>query len=425
MKRKWSLTIMLGLLTTAQAQTLQACWEAAEQNYPLIRQMDLITKTTDLTVANIGKGWLPQVQATAQATLQSDVTAFPKEMQQLYQQVGLTMDGLKKDQYRVGVDISQTLFDGGAIKSQKAIARQQGQVEQAQQDVSMYAVQRRVNEMYFSLLLLDEQIRLNHDLQQLLEGNEQKLASMYAHGTAAESDHLAVKAERLGACQQLASLESQRHAVASMLSTFCGMSVDKVEKPSEKAATSLQPAGQRPELTAIDAQLRLTEAKEQALAAGLLPRLSLFAQGFYGYPGYNMFEDMMRRRWNLNGMVGARLQWNIGALYTHRNDKAKLQQQRAQAENNREVFLFNNHLEQTQQDEQVERYRQLTATDREIITLRQSVRKAAESKLQHGIIDVNDLLKEINSEHAAQVQQSVHEIQMLKAMFDLKYTKGE
>jgi hypothetical protein len=135
-----------------------------------------------------------------------------------------------------------------------------------------------------------------------------------------------------------------------------------------------------------------------------------------------MFDDMMHHRWSLNGMVGARLTWNIGALYTRKNDKAKIQLQRDMAATNREVFLFNNSLEQMQQRENTQRYRQLMANDEEIIALRSSVRKAAESKLAHGIIDVNDLLKEINAENNAQVQRSIHEIEMLKEMYNMKIT---
>lgn len=178
----------------------------------------------------------------------------------------------------------------------------------------------------------------------------------------------------------------------------------------------------RPELRAIDAQLRLADAQEKALNSALMPRLGVFAQGFYGYPGYNMFEDMMSRKWSLNGMIGARLTWNIGALYTRKNDKAKIQLQRDMAENSRDVFLFNNNLEQIQQNENIARYQRLMSDDEEIISLRSSVRKAAESKLAHGIIDVNDLVKEINSENQARVQQTVHEIEMLKEIYDLKYT---
>ena len=412
-------------LLAATAQTLEECQQAAARNYPMIRQYDLIGKTTDLTVANIQKGWLPKISVQAQATYQSDVTAWPDQMKAMMQQTGISLAGLKKDQYRMGIDVNQTVYDGGAISSQKAIARQQGAVQAAQTEVNIYKVRQRVNEMYFGLLLLDEQMTLNRDLQELLGANEKKLASMLKNGTAAESDYHAVKAERLSVVQQMTGLQSQRQALQRMLSVFCGMEVTSPVKPALTVAALQQQTILRPELRAIDAQIHLANAQEKALNAALMPHIGLFAQGYYGYPGLNMFEDMMRRRWTLNGIVGARLTWNISAFYTHRNDKHKIRLQREMAENQREVFLFNNRLEQIQENENISRYRQLMTADQEMIELRSSVRKAAESKLAHGIIDVNDLVREINAENAARVQQSIHEIEMLKETENLKNTLNQ
>ncbi|WP_176780459.1 TolC family protein [Prevotella sp. tc2-28] len=419
MKKLMLVLMMLPML--ASGQTLEECQQAAESNYPLIQQYGLIEKTTQLTVSNIQKGWLPQVSASAQATYQSDVMAWPDGMKSMLSGMGVDVKGLKKDQYRVGIDLQQTIYDGGVIGSQKRIAREQGKVQTAQNEVNIYNVRRRVNEMYFGLLLLEEQIKLNNDLQTLLAGNERKLESMTKRGTAAESDLQNVKAERLNAIQKATELASQKQMLQRMLSTFCGIEVKGVQKPNINGNANGN-ENRRPELKALDAQISVLNAQEKALNAALMPKVGVFAQGFYGYPGLNMFEDMMRHKWSLNGIVGARVTWNIGALYTRKNDKAKLQLQRDMTENNREVFLFNNNLEQIQQHENIARYQKLMAQDGDIISLRQSVRKAAESKLAHGIIDVNDLVREINQEHAACVQQSVHEIEMLKEIYDNKYT---
>ena len=420
------LFILMTLPLAVQGQTLQECQQAAERNYPLIRQYGLIEQTTALTVENIGKAWLPQVTATAQATYQSDVPAWPDQMQTVYQQLGLNMKGLRKDQYRVGIDVSQTVYDGGMISSQKEIAREQGKVQAAQNDVTLYSVRKRVNEMFFALLMLDKQIELNKDLQELLGGNERKLQSMVKGGTAAESDWMNVKVECLNAEQKGESLESQKRMLQNVLSAFCGIEVRNVTKPAASSvATTRSNASERPEMQLFNAQLSLADAQEKALDAALKPRLGVFAQGYYGYPGYNMFEDMMSHKWSLNGMVGARLTWNIGALYTRKNDKAKIQMQRDITETNRETFIFNNNLEQIQQSEEIQRYRKLMEQDEEIITLRQSVRKAAESKLSHGIIDVNDLVREINQENAARLQLSMHETEMLKQIYDYKYTTND
>ena len=414
---------LIMLSSVSRAQTLEECQQAAEKNYPLIKQYGLIAKTTQLTVKNIQKGWLPQVTASAQATYQSAVTDWPESMQTMYQQMGLNMKGLRKDQYKIGIDLQQTIYDGGAISSQRNIAQQDGKVEEAQTETNLYQVRRRVNEMYFSLLLLNEQIQLNEDVKALLQSSEKKLFAMVKSGTAATSDLDNVRAERLNVEQQNENLKQQKLMLQRMLSVFCGLEVNDTQKPAPiQIASSVN---NRPEMRLYNSQLELTEAKEKALDTQLRPKLGLFAQGFYGYPGLNMFEDMMNRKWSLNGIVGVKLSWNISALYTHKNDKARLNAQREMIENAREVFLFNNKLEEIQQSENISRYQTMMKSDDEIIVLRTNVRKAAESKLAHGIIDVISLLREINNENAAKTQQSIHEIDMLKEMYNLKYTNNE
>ncbi|EFC73113.1 outer membrane efflux protein [Prevotella melaninogenica D18] len=414
---------LIMLSSVSRAQTLEECQQAAEKNYPLIKQYGLIAKTTQLTVKNIQKGWLPQLTASAQATYQSAVTAWPESMQTMYQQMGLNMRGLRKDQYKIGVDLQQTIYDGGAISSQRNIAQQEGKVQEVQTETNLYQVRRRVNEMYFSLLLLNEQIQLNEDVKALLQSSEKKLSAMVKGGTAATSDLDNVRAERLSVEQQNENLKQQKLMLQRMLSVFCGFEVNNTQKPKPIQIASL--VNKRPEMRLYNSQLELTEAKEKALDTQLRPKLGLFAQGFYGYPGLNMFEDMMNRKWSLNGIVGVKLSWNVSALYTHKNDKARLNAQQEMIENAREVFLFNNKLEEIQQSENINRYQTMMKSDDEIIVLRTNVRKAAESKLTHGIIDVISLLREINNENAAKTQQTIHEIDMLKEMYNLKYTNNE
>ena len=423
MRIKVLILSLIASASVAQAQTLDECQRAAEKHYPIIKRYDLIAKTTDLTVKNIQKGWLPQVTAAAQATYQSAVAEWPDHLQSMFQQVGLKMKGLRKDQYKLSIDVQQPIYDGGAISGQRKIASQEGKVQEAENEVNLYQVRRRVNELYFSLLLLNEQIKLNDDVKALLQSSEQKLSAMVKGGTAATSDYENVRAERLSAEQANESLKAQKLMLSRILSVFCGIEIIHLQKPQALDATVS--ANTRPEMRLFDNQLRLSEVQEKALDARLKPHLGLFAQGFYGYPGLNMFEDMMQHKWSLNGLVGVKLSWNIGALYTHKNDKARLRLQREQIENAREVFLFNNSIDEIQQKENINRYRKMMQNDDEIIDLRTHIRKAAESKLAHGIIDVNSLLREINNENAAKAQQAIHEIDMLKEMYNLKFTNNE
>ena len=422
-KKLLLLSVLAVLFPAVRAQSLEECRQAAEHNYPIIRQYDLIARTTELTVRNIQKAWFPQISVTAQGSYQNKVTAWPENLQGLFAQMGLQLQGLSRDQYKVGIDVRQTLFDGGTIGSRREIARGEGAVQAAQTEVDLYKIGQRVHEMYFALLLLDEQLRLNADANALLRSNEAQLAAMLKSGTASAGDFENVKAERLSAEQQQTDLLSQRQTLQRLLSLFCGIPVDSIRRPDVPNLPSGE--NKRPELRLFDCRLQLTDAQEKALDAQLLPQLRFFAQGYYGNPGLNLFEDMMKRRWSWNGIAGLKLTWNLSALYTHRNEKSKLRVQRELIENARQQFLFNNQLDETQQSENVRRFRAIAQRDGEIIALRTAVRKAAESKLAHGIIDVNGLLREINKENAAKTQQAIHEIDMLKAMYDLKFSHNE
>ncbi len=435
---------LIGLTAlTGSAQTLEECQQAAEKNYPLIRRYQLVQSTADLNLDNIHKGWLPQVSAYAQATAQNKVSALPDALTGMLAQQGQQYGGLKKEQYKIGVDVAQTLYDGGRMRQQKEVVRRQSELESAQIETSLYGVRQRVNDLYFGVLLINEKLQLNQDLQALLQSSEQKVGSMVKAGTAATSDLASLQAERMNARQQAVELQSQKTALLRLLSLFVGKEVAEVSRPggfsdrsdksdqsdqsdwSEKSYWSEQSsldASRRPEYRLFNQQIALANAQEKALDARLRPTLSAFAQGYYGYPGFDMFHDMKSTTPSFNGLLGVRLAWNIGALYTRKNDKAQLDVQRQMAQNQLDLFVFNNRLETAQQSENIEKYRKLKAQDDEIIALRAAVRKAAESKLAHGIIDVNDLVKEINSENSAKIQQTTHDIEMLRELYGMKYT---
>lgn len=410
------------MIATAQT-TLNDCQKWAAENYPLLKRYELLQATTDYTVANINKGWLPQLSAGAQATLQSDVMSLPDGLKSIMSQAGYNVKGLKKDQYKVAIDVSQTIYDGGSIKAAKQAARAEGEAKARQNDVDMFAIRDRVNNLFFGILLAEDKLKLNSDLQQLLLDNCRKLEAMVKGGTATNADLDAVKAEYLNARQQQVELSSARNSYVRMLEIFTGRQIEQPLKRPE-AAVPEDIGTQRPELSLFNAQAKQLNARSAQLDAAIRPRLSLFAQGYYGYPGYNMFEDMFSHNWSLNGMIGMRLSWNISSLYTHKNEKRKLATAANEIENARDVFLFNNRLQTTQERMAVERYRKIMTDDDEIIQLRTSVRLAAEAKLSHGIIDVNGLLQEITRENTARTQQSVHEIEMLKAIYELKDKLG-
>lgn len=412
------------LSVSADAQlTLDECQQMASDNYPLLQKYDLVRQTTEYTIKNIQRGYWPQLSLGGQVSYQSEVTDLPDVLSHLLSESSPNYKGMAKDQYQIALDLNQVIWDGGHIKARRDLAASDAEVQVAQADVEMYAIRSRVNELFFGILLLDEKIRLNETLQTLLLDNCRMLETRKMHGTAMESDVDVMRAEYLEARQDLTTLRSMRKSYRQMLAIFIGKdtaSVINLQKPAASLPQTFD--NRRPELNLYAMQMQQTEAQSRLLNVGLRPKLSLFAQGVYGYPGYDMFDSMFDHDLKLNGIVGIRFSWNIGRLYTFKTDKHKLELTRKQIETAREIFLFNNNLQSVRERETVNQYHQMMEEDSDIIRLRTSVRQAAEAKLQHGVIGVNDLLQEITKENRARIDHSLHEMEMLKNIYELKHT---
>lgn len=419
----WGVAVML-LSVSADAQlTLDECQQMASDNYPLLQKYDLVRQATEYTIKNIQRGYWPQLSLGGQVSYQSEVTDLPDVLSHLLSESSPNYKGMAKDQYQIALDLNQVIWDGGHIKARRDLAASDAEVQVAQADVEMYAIRSRVNELFFGILLLDEKIRLNETLQTLLLDNCRMLETRKMHGTAMESDVDVMRAEYLEARQNLTALRSMRKSYRQMLAIFIGKdtaSVINLQKPAASLPQTFD--NRRPELNLYAMQMQQTEAQSRLLNVGLRPKLSLFAQGVYGYPGYDMFDSMFDHDLKLNGIVGIRFSWNIGRLYTFKTDKHKLELTRKQIETAREIFLFNNNLQSVREREAVNQYHQMMEEDSDIIRLRTSVRQAAEAKLQHGVIGVNDLLQEITKENRARIDHSLHEMEMLKNIYELKHT---
>ena len=410
-----------------QAQlTLDECQALARENYPLIKQYGLIELTADYSVANAAKAFLPQVSFTAQATYQSDVASFPDQMLRMYQQIGLDMKGLNKDQYRAALDVNQTIWDGGLFRAREALIKAESNVSAQSVETELYTVRERINRLYFGILILDEQLRQNIALQELLQSNYRLADAYVQNGVATPGDLHAIKAEHLTVSQQYMQIESVAAAYRNMLSEMTGRKIDgsvTFQKPvaTSNGITLVNRLNNRPEWRLFEAQSAQFEAQKQSVTASTMPRLGLFVQGFYGNPGLNLFKDMTENKWTWNYIAGIRLQWNFGNYYTKKGDLQKLMLAKQQVDNRREVFRYNNSLQQIQQYHAIENMRKMMTDDDEIIRLRKTIRLASEAKYANGTITVNDLLKDITSESQASLAKALHELDWLMNIYELKF----
>ncbi|MDR0394906.1 MAG: TolC family protein [Tannerella sp.] len=417
-----------GCVSSVHAQfALDECQVLARENYPLIKQYDLIEQSTGYSVANAAKAYLPQVSLAAQATHQSDVATFPQQMTDIYKQFGIDMKGLRKDQYKIALEMNQTIWDGGFTRAQKDISKAEGEISAQSVETELYTLRERINQLYFGILIIEEQLQQNDLLQALLQNNYKTAEAFVRNGVAMQGDLNVIKAEQLSVSQQRIQIESAVTAYRRMLSVMTGGKVDEaatLEKPAIPAVFPNE-TGNRPELQLFAARAAQFDARKRAVEASVMPRLGFFAQGFYGNPGLNLFKDMTEDAWSWNYMAGVRLQWNFGSFYTKKGNMRKLSLAQRQVDNQRETFLFNNGLQQIGQQNAIEKMRKIMSDDDEIIKLRTSIRRSSEAKYANGTVTVNDLLRDITAENQALLNKSLHELEWLKNIYELKYIMND
>ena len=415
-----TITLFLALVSYAPcfAQlSIEACYEKARANYPLIKQYGLIEKTKEYNLSNAAKGYLPQVTFSAQATYQSDVTEIPIDLDAIGL-TGVEIPSVSQDQYKMELALSQTLWDGGAIRSERKALRTQAEVDQRDMDVNMYTINERVNQLYFGVLLADAQLEQNKVLQAELRRSCEQVSSYIKNGIAQQSDLDAIRVDLLKAKQTEAQFEHTKRAYREMLSRLIGEEIgEETRLVKPEAVRPLTKENNRPELELYQARIRNLRAQDSRITAGMMPKLGLFVTGGYGKPGLDMFEDNFKAYY----LAGVKLSWNLGSLYTVKDDRRKIQASIRAIETQRETFLFNTSLDVAQRDASIDKYVAQLSYDDEIIALRGSVRRASEAKMANGTLSGTDLTRDIHAEQSAIQDKILHEIELLMAIYNLRY----
>ena len=408
------------MLFAGESVTLEECLAAARDNYPLIVRYGLNSRSLEISLSDINKSWLPGISVYGQGTVQNSVPSFPAVLTDVLQQMGQRMKGLDKMQYKIGVDVSQTVWDGGESKSAREVQRALSATSEAALDVEIYGIRSRVEDLYFGILLTEEQILRSRLTLKLLSSNLDKINAMVADGVAMQSDADQIEAKILTLGQQITSAESAAASYRSALELFTGipMTGKTLEKPSGEMPAEL--TSNRPELRLFDLREQLSDTRRGAVRSSLMPRVGLFAQAYYGYPGFDYFASMRNRDLSFNVMAGMKVSWSIGSLYTRRNRLSSLSVDDSETETDREVFIFNSDLQIRSQLDIIEGQRKVMADDARIIALRRNVRIAAEAQLDNGIIDADALVEKITDEGLAALNAGYHEIELLKSIAGLK-----
>lgn len=409
-KLKYIFLFFIGLINAQETITLEQCYQWSRENYPLIKKQELIKKAEQYTTENALKGWLPQVNITAQATYQNDVTQFPVKLP------NVNVEPLSKDQYKVYADVSQTIYDGGNIRNQKNLAKIQSEVQTIQTEVELDKLKERINQLYFGILQTNKQwTQLQFTKLDIKEGIK-KAEAQLKNGVIFRSNLDVLKAELVKIEQKEIELQAIKQNFVQMLSYFIKKNIDENTQLETPEKILLTKNNNRSELKLFDAQKQLLEMQRKIINTKNTPKLGAFFQGGYGKPGFNMLKN----EFDIFYIGGIRLNIPISGFYTQKNDLALLENQSQEIEIQRENFLFNQNFTEIQQKNDLDKIQNLIDKDDELITLRKSIKKASLAQLENGVITTNDYLREVNAEEQAVLTKISHEIQYLLTQYNLK-----
>lgn len=420
MKKFLKIQLFLALLLSAAASfsqvlTLDSAYALARNHYPLLQQQDLIRQTAGLTIDNISKGLLPQLSFNGQGSYQSDVTRVDIKVP------GISITPPAKDQYKLTADLSQLLYDGGIIREQQRFQELSAVTEQQKLEVELYKLRDRVNQVYFGILLTDEQIEQVKLARKDLDAGISKVKAQVENGVALRSSLNVLKAEMLKNDQRIYELAAQRVSLVAVLAVFTGLPLQanlQLQRPQPGKESS---GIDRPEQKMFDAQIKLADQQFKLLHARNMPKASAFVQGGYGRPGLNMLKNDFS--WFY--IAGVRVNWSLGNLYTYRSDKKLVEISKRAIDVQKKTFEYNTSIQLIQQSAELVKYRKLLTTDEEIVALRKSVKEAALAQLENGVITSNDYIREVTAEDQARAALITHELQLLLANINYQTIAGK
>jgi len=397
--------------------TLDQANQLARQNYPTIKQKDLIKETADLNIENLSKGFLPQFTVSGQATYQSDVTKIDIPVP------GFKIEPLSKDQYKILADVNQLVYDGGVIKQQNEMQQINSEVDEQKIEVELYKLKESVNQLYLGILYLGAQKEQVGLIKQDIQTGIKNMEAQVQNGIAFRSNLNILKAELLKNEQKIIESDASRKGMIETLELFMNVHLSKDVVFEKPVIQSNIPEDEitRPEIKLYADQSKLFDHQSKIIKARNQPKANLFLEGGYGRPTFNFLKN----GFDFFYIGGIRFNWSLSGLYTKKNDNQLVQINKRTVDIGKETFLLNTNTQLKQQQSEIDKMNLLIASDEEIIALRDSVNEAAKAQLQNGVISTNDYLTEINDEDQARQTLVTHQIQLLQAQINYQTISGK
>jgi outer membrane protein TolC len=403
------------LLMAQETVTLEQCQTWARENHPVLKQLEIYQQIMELKNDNNSTSYLPQLNLNGQTTWQSDVTQLPIKLP------GMTTPLMSKDQYKIYLDLRQTIWDGGLSKAKELLNEAENAGNQQQVEVELYQVKEKVNQFFFTSFLIQENLKILNKKIETLSERRKIMESAVNNGMVLSSELDQLLAELINTDQFIIELKRNRVTVLSALAILTGKTSDQMQN---LAITEIQPIPDqplsRPELLLFSKQNELLDANSTILQKQRNPKFFGFGQAGYGKPGLNMLSN----EFNDYYMVGVGFNWNVLDWKTTQRQKQMLKFQQDIVQTKQTNFVRNIDLATDQEKNQIAQYEELIKSDQELIQVRERITKTSSSKLENGSITTADYIQDLNAETMSRLMLETHKIKLKEAWISLGNIRG-
>ncbi|MGQ1783718.1 MULTISPECIES: TolC family protein [unclassified Saccharicrinis] len=393
--------------------SLNECYEGLKANYPLVKQRSIVQQQKEVELSVIKAKTLPQLNLSAQATYQSDVTEVPLP--------NIDLVPLNNDQYRATLTANQLIYNGGKIKASKSLQNISADRKLQEVEVNLYPLKQRVNLLYFSILLTDDQSKLLNVRKQQLKSKLKEVRSGIKNGVLKPTSDLVIEAELLKILQQTKEVTNNKSKLISSLSSLTGISLGLQTEFEEPLITLIDDqALSRPELGLFSLQKQEVEQHQNILSKSLAPELKGFATGGYGNPGLNMLENDFKSYY----IVGLKLNWNLFDWNGNKKQRLALDYSKELINNQEEVFRLNTNTALDEQQKEIETLESTVAIDQQLISLQEKVVNSFESQLKNGVITTSEYITELTKLYETENLFNQHKTKLELAKANYNTLKG-
>ena len=418
MKKILSLIILCIAAFPARAGdtlSLSRCWELGEAAYPVAGNAPLLEEALALKIKTLQTNYYPRLSVTAQASYQSEVTSL--DLSALPFPVDIASPA--KDQYKIALEVQQTVYDAGQTKHSKRVEELGTQEALWMNKADWHDRKQQIQQIYFAGLLYQSQQKIVSLLIATLQQNIAQAASAAANGVLQSRDLHLLEVEKLHAEQQLTEAAYYFTACLKMLEQLLQTAFPETTVlaiPGTTGGTAIASAHRRAEWQALEAHKERLLAAKSLLSAEIMPRVGLFGQAGYGRPGLNMLSNHFDPYY----MVGIRVSWtpwNWGS--TQKNKKIQEVQakmvgnQQAAFDESVQAQAWNSYYEIAKQE-------QLVQQDMQLVALRRQITQESAAQMTHGAITAGDYIADLNAEMIARINHEIHLIRLAKAYVELR-----